>query len=351
MGSQNNGNVSRVSFKPYDNPMQEYFDKHLQSFAKLVKIQPYDFLMVSSYEAFHDSHLSFPCRPTDVWVTSYPKAGTTWTQELVWSLAKGLSHPDGKKPLMNRFPFFEWDSLMTPVESEAMAKLPEGNVEKPGEQWKILDTDANPRFIKSHMHRQLLPRGVTEQKSKIIYVMRDPRDVCVSLYYHTIKFLAYSGDFDHFVDIFLNDLYEFGPFWVNVLSYWEARDRYNILFLRYEDMKQDLGSAINKVTKFLDLSIKNDQLPALIEHLSFATMKTNPATNNETLMAGVVPPSDVKFMRKGVVGDYKNHLSDTQLDRFKEWTSKWLNDSDFPYYRDQCDPMIKTTRRIFGLNS
>jgi len=34
------------------------------------------------------------------------------------------------------------------------------------------------------------------------------------------------------------------------------------------------------------------------------------------------------------VGDYKNHLTKDQLLNFKEWTEKWLKDSDFPYYRD-----------------
>lgn len=57
---------------------------------------------------------------------------------------------------------------MTPDLLDQYAKLPEGNVEKPGEQWKILDTNVNPRLIKTHLHRELLPRGVSEKKAKVI---------------------------------------------------------------------------------------------------------------------------------------------------------------------------------------
>ncbi len=41
-----------------------------------------------------------------------------------------------------------------------------------------------PRLIKSHLPGQLLPPGVWDKKIKMVYVIRNPKDVVVSLYYH-----------------------------------------------------------------------------------------------------------------------------------------------------------------------
>ena len=51
-------------------------------------------------------------RSEDVWVVSYPKCGTTWTQEMVWQIANNVDMERGKALLTSRFPFLEFDTLM-----------------------------------------------------------------------------------------------------------------------------------------------------------------------------------------------------------------------------------------------
>lgn len=44
----------------------------------------------------------------DIWVVSFPKCGTTWTQEMVWLLNNNLNFDEAKKVnLLHRFPFLE----------------------------------------------------------------------------------------------------------------------------------------------------------------------------------------------------------------------------------------------------
>ncbi|XP_029674105.1 sulfotransferase 1C4-like [Formica exsecta] len=51
---------------------------------------------------------NFKTRPDDTWVASYPRSGTTLTQELVWLLSNNLDFVTaGKKLLAERFPFLE----------------------------------------------------------------------------------------------------------------------------------------------------------------------------------------------------------------------------------------------------
>ena len=59
-------------------------------------------------------------RPDDIWIATYPKCGTTMTQELVWqmiNLAKGgqLDSDKSKEFLFLRAPFVEFSSLLKGV--------------------------------------------------------------------------------------------------------------------------------------------------------------------------------------------------------------------------------------------
>lgn len=66
--------ISEV-FVPLKNPMQEYFDKYFPAFAQLSVVEPHGALHLTSSENFHARHLSYPTKPTDIWVASFPKAG------------------------------------------------------------------------------------------------------------------------------------------------------------------------------------------------------------------------------------------------------------------------------------
>lgn len=57
----------------------------------------------------HAEHFyNFQARQSDVWITTFPRSGTTWTQELVWLLSNKLNYEAAlASPLMQRFPFFE----------------------------------------------------------------------------------------------------------------------------------------------------------------------------------------------------------------------------------------------------
>ena len=44
----------------------------------------------------------------DLWIVTFPKCGTTWTQEMLWMLNNDLDYEGSKnKSLDNRFPFIE----------------------------------------------------------------------------------------------------------------------------------------------------------------------------------------------------------------------------------------------------
>ncbi|KAK4317457.1 hypothetical protein Pmani_011460 [Petrolisthes manimaculis] len=104
-------------------------------------------------------------------------------------------------------------------------------------------------------------------------------------------------------------------------------------------MKADLPDVVRRVAKFLGRAVSETEVGRLAEHCSFNSMSKNKAVNNENLMAATNESNrsdsgNLKFMRKGKVGDWKKHLTEKQQKAFKEWTDKNLNGTDFPYYHN-----------------
>ena len=114
-------------------------------------------------------------RPDDIWIVTYPKSGTTWTQQIV-RLILNRGKNDGKL-LSEVIPFVEGVN----------PKLPGYN--KP----LNLDEMASPRAFKSHFPYDQMPCGpLNTTQGKYIYVVRNPKDVFVSLHIHVsaIPFLV-----------------------------------------------------------------------------------------------------------------------------------------------------------------
>ena len=52
---------------------------------------------------------------------------------------------------------------------------------------------------------------------------------------------------ENFVNYFLSPAFQFSPWAEFVDGYWRLRDRENVLFMTYEEMKKDLKGAVGRV--------------------------------------------------------------------------------------------------------
>ena len=109
------------------------------------------------------------------------------------------------------------------------------------------------------------------------------------------------------------------------IGYWNQRKYPSILFITYEDMKRDLPSVIKIVANFLDKDFSETDISELANHLSFQNMKHNAAVNKEDVL---------ETMRKGETGDWRNHLTEKQLEMMKGWERKQLEGSDLQFTYD-----------------
>lgn len=185
----------------------------------------------------------------------------------------------------------------------------------------------SPRVLKSHLPMVLLPDQLWTIHPKIIYVARNPADTAVSFFHHQQGLDSFQGEINNFAQLFMDGIVEHGPYQNHVMEFWRIRNEKNVLFLTYEEMKDNLPEVIKKTCAFLGKTILDDEIVRMEHHLSFDRMKTN----NERH----IPPEKLKnmfrFYRKGKVGSSKEELSAEMLDKFSKWTQQEVGEI-YPNY-------------------
>ncbi|CAI9556997.1 unnamed protein product [Staurois parvus] len=255
----------------------------------------------------------FQAREDDLLLVTYPKSGTTWISEIVDRMCRDTSDRE-TKDIFQRVPYLEF----------AMPGNTSGT--------ELLDKQDFPRIIKTHLSAETLPLSFWEKNCKIIYVSRNVKDVAVSFYhFHRMAtHLPESGSWEEFLEKFIKGNVEYGSWSDHVRSWWKRRQQRNILYLSYEDMLEDLRREIQKVMMFLGKDLSDEVLDDIQRHTTFSVMRENPMTNysNAHRMDQTISP----FMRKGICGDWKNHFTLAQRERFDEHYHKEMAGMDLTFH-------------------
>ncbi|KAJ8679412.1 hypothetical protein QAD02_015199 [Eretmocerus hayati] len=305
-----------------------------------VQVGDKKWLFPHRYTEQGEGFFKFQARPTDIWVVSYPRTGTTWTQEMVWLIANDMDFDTAKtRPLTERFPFLEFSMFNHPDLTEEFVKFNKKDKKKaefcrelarPG--YEVLANMSSPRFIKTHFPFSLLP-NIFESGCKIVYVARNPKDVAVSWYKlnEAFKTQGYRGDFKRFWHYFKNDLTPWSPFWEHLKEAWANREHKNLLFLFYEDLQQDLCQIIRKTAEFFGKNYSNDQIYKLEDHLNIKNFRNNPMVNLQELKDCGIVRTDSEFVRKGTNGGWRDYFSEELETEADEWISLNLKDTDLRF--------------------
>ncbi|XP_062114760.1 cytosolic sulfotransferase 5-like [Humulus lupulus] len=255
-------------------------------------------------------------------LASFQKSGTTWLKSLLFSILNRSQHCSEHHPLLTTTP----QVLVPSFEFTIYNSDPR----------LMLNTDSlsstmpsSPRrSMSTHIPYASLPRSITQHcsnHSRIVYISRNPLDVIVSLWHFA---RAHPDRHSHeltvgdFVDMFCSGEINFGPYWDHVLGYWKAslERPEKVLFLKYEDLKEDGVGQAKRVAEFVGVPFSREEesggvVEQVLEMCSFGKLKDLDVNKHGQFK----PNLDNKiFFRKGQVGDWVNHLTPSMADRVNE---------------------------------
>ena len=263
----------------------------------------------------------FKFRNDDIVISTYGKAGTTWTQQIVGQL---IFNGAEDVPVSELSP---WLDLRVPPPE---IKLP------------LMEAQTHRRFMKTHLPVDAL---VYSPQAKYIYIGRDGRDVLWSMYHHHAnandafydalnetpglvgeKLGRVTTDVKTYFNTWIEkDGYPFWSFWENVSGWWAIRHLPNILFVHFDNLKRDMPGEIRRIAAFLDIPIDETRWPAILEHCSFDYMKKN-ADKSAPLGGALWEGGASTFINKGTNGRWRDALSAEESAAYEALAREKLGD-------------------------
>ncbi|TVU28023.1 hypothetical protein EJB05_19530, partial [Eragrostis curvula] len=278
---------------------------------------------------------TFAARPTDVILSTMPKAGTTWLKALAFAVAhRGRHAPgDSRHPLLRSsphdlVPFLH--SLYRNHRSISPATL--------------LDAMPAPRVLAVHSPFSALPTSVVDSGCRVVYLCRDPKDVVVSLWHYLGKISPPDCSIEpvsKVVDRCCNGVSPLGPMWDHMAEYWKASVERpdEVMFLRYENLKEDTVGSVTRLAKFLGCPFTDEEVArgvpeAVVALCGIERMKNVEVNRDGEHGIGWSVFKNSAFFRKGKVGDWKEHMTPEMARRLDDVVEEKLRGSGLSLIRN-----------------
>lgn len=227
--------------------------------------------------------------PDDIFLVSFPKSGNTWTRFLLANL---------------RFPNepATWENI------NRLIPDPTGTAKRD------FDRMPRPRIIKSH-------ECFDPRYPRVIYIVRDPRDVVLSQYHYHRKIRKIEDDssLEKFVTRFLaGETCPHGSWGQNIATWlYTSEGTPRFLLLRYEDLVVDTARELAKIVAFLQLSAGTEQIAQAVERSSADRMRQleKAQTDKNELVKG--SRKDLSFVRAAGSGGWRSELPEPMVARIE----------------------------------
>ncbi|KAL8531524.1 hypothetical protein ACS0TY_008209 [Phlomoides rotata] len=268
----------------------------------------------------------FNVQDSDIFLVTSPKSGTTWLKAIIFTLLnRKRFDPLHAHPLLTQNPHHLVPYLEIDLYSDN--KIPD------------LVSLSSPRLFSTHIPYVSFPESAKSKSCKIVYLCRNPKDTFVSLWHFTSKLRAPEmGRYSiaEAFGMFCKGVSPYGPYWDHILEYWkQSKENPNrVLFLKYEDMRENPVHHLRRSAEFLDCSFSADEeesgmIQQILKVCSFDHLSSLKVNKDEVLSNGIETSA---FFRKGEVGDWKNYLDAEMAHEIDQITREKFHGSGLELY-------------------
>ena len=233
-------------------------------------------------------------RPTDIFFSTYPRSGTTWTRFTMFEILTGENATfDSVNAVM----------LGVGIHDRARAVLPDGG-----------------RLIGTH-------EAYRKEYTRAVYLVRDVRDVLLSEYAFITALDRFHGTLDDFIAAFFRGKINGYGSWPRHVNSWldsPIAGTPNLLVLKYEDLRKDPEGQFQRMLDFAGLKRDPEAVRQAIANNSLEKMR---AKENDSPRKASVRG---RFVRGGFVQGWKDKLSAEQLRRIEANAGETLMRLGYP---------------------
>ncbi len=240
---------------------------------------------------------------TDHFIISYMKCGRTWLRYIVGSLIEEQFKITNEDRLIytDCYKFKDNTPIITAYHDDNPHQKDANELQKSKEEYK---------------------------NNKVIFMVRHPADVAVSLFYHMkFRIKKYDGDIDTFVIEKIPSIVEYFNIWFNNKNLVKE-----FLLVRYEDLHAQGPEELFKINKFFGFKeISKETAVRVIENSSFKSMKKyemETKSDNTQLNKYLAKTENAAKVRKGKTKGYLEELKTDTINQIDTYIKENLN----PFY-------------------
>jgi hypothetical protein len=240
-------------------------------------------------------------REDDIYLCSYPKSGNTWVRFMIANLLRPGIAVD----------FSTIESIVP--------------------DWYINDEFAlqkidTPRIIKSH-------ESFRPEYQRVIYIVRDPRDVLVSYYYYMQRKRKIDAavDLKSFSNMYLSGKLDSYGTWGDNVGSWlgTCRGSDSLLLLRYEDILQDPHHQLQRIAQFIPIVANYDLLHSAVQLSEANSMRRLELRSADKWKGTRNDDKSKPFVRNAAAGGWKNVLDEDSISAIEDRWTKLMRDLNY----------------------
>ncbi|KAI3435373.1 Sulfotransferase [Psidium guajava] len=271
----------------------------------------------------------FKSLPTDIILSTSPKAGTTWFKALLFTIMNRRNYQFSSHPLLTANPHD-----LVPFIEVMFGQAPSAS--------PVKDGISPPRLLSTHMPCSLLPNSVKTSGCRIVCVCRDPKDALISQWQYLKKLRPKEMpplSLEEAFGLFCDGVSHFGPFWDHAQGYYRASQESpnKVLVLTYEAMMMDPAFNIKRLADFIGRPLDPEEesggvverIVSLCSFENLSSLEVNKSGVQQFTAQFRVPNNN--FFRKGQIGDWRNHLTPTMAESLNKISKERFEGSDLEF--------------------